>query len=89
MQIDFNINNYVMVRLTDIGREELKRQAEELRQRVPAIKHPYSLPKEDAKGFSKWQMHHLMSRLGHLCILGCEPPFEVDIKIQINTKCEK
>ena len=55
-EIDFNINDYVMVKLTDLGRAELQRNAENLRKYYPKITSEYTPPKEDENGFSKWQM---------------------------------
>ena len=80
--IDFNVNHYVLVKLTAVGRKEIERQNRELR-----LAHPHLQPaipiKEDAEGWSKWQMHSLMNRFGHMMILGCESPFEMDIKIDV------
>ena len=74
----FNINNYVKVKLTEAGLDELRRQGMELREFCPRL-HKYKEPKVDEDGYSKFQMHDLMKRLGHLCTLGCEPPFDTDI----------
>ena len=65
--MDFNINNKVRVKLTDYGRQALARQHNGL--------------KEDAEGWSEWQLWHLMQELGHLCCLGCQVPFETTIQL--------
>lgn len=80
--IEFNINEWVQVRLTDVGRAELHRQREELNKR---LKRPFmhSIVNEDADGWSRWQMWNLMQRLGHLCGLGTQIPFETAIRIEV------
>ena len=82
MIIEFNVNRYVYVKLTDIGRDELRRQHEDLRKSFPSLKE-YHAEEEDDKGFSKWQLHDLMSRLGHMCMIGFDLPFETNIKIDV------
>lgn len=84
---DFNINHNVYVKLNEIGIEELKRQHEELLASFPKLEnHEFKLPVTDQEGWSKWQMHNLMSSLGHLCTIGFEPPFEPNIKIERRPK---
>lgn len=78
----FNINQWVYVRLNETGKQELLRQAAELRENNPKIKHDYSLPKEDEEGWSKWQMHSLMNAFGHMMVLGLESPFDTEIRIE-------
>jgi hypothetical protein len=77
----FNLNDYVWVKLTYIGRAALRQQVEDLRKEFPQISHIYSLPKEDKKGWSKWQLHVLMSTFGHMLGNGMDLPFETEIKI--------
>ena len=78
----FNINNYVKVKLTDIGKDELKKQWEKLHETFPSMKKEiYKQKKEDENGFSKWQMHDIINRLGHLCNIGFDVPFEPEIEI--------
>ncbi len=82
---DFNINENVKVKLTDYGREELLKSSENFRKMFPQVKLEYKLeyklPKEDKDGYSTWQLWDLMHQLGHLCIMGCKPPFETTMKI--------
>lgn len=82
----FNINNYVKVKLTDHGKEILLKQAEEFRSEHPNIASYYELPKEDDEGFSKWQLHSLMYRLGHLMFICGENVIETEIEIIENQK---
>lgn len=74
------MNEYVYVKLNQKGLNELKRQGDELRATFKNLG-PYEPPKVDDNGYSKFQLHDLMFRLGHLCQLGFEPPFDTDILI--------
>lgn len=76
----FNINDYVKVKLNKVGVDELKRQHVELKANFPKLD-DFIEPKTDDEGYSKFQLHELMNRLGHLCILGFEPPFDTEIEI--------
>ena len=78
--MEFNINNYVQVKLTDRGRNEHKRQHNELLNTSPGIG-PYRSPKEDAEGWSKWQAWDLISTFGHMIRMGIQLPFESTIRI--------
>jgi len=78
MFMNFNINNYVYVKLTDFGRKLLQREHLELR-----IPFPFKLPEEDQNGWSRWQMHDLMNKLGKHCWNGCQIPFETIIRIEM------
>lgn len=79
----FNINNFVYVKLTEKGKQELRRQAKELQKEIPQIKHYYELPKEDEDGWSKWQLHVLMKTFGHMMQLGMDMPFDADIVVDV------
>lgn len=77
---EFNVNDFVMVRLTDMGREILRKQHEELLRRVPKLGE-FNAPKEDADGWSRWQMWNLMETFGPHVSLGMHVPFETTIRI--------
>jgi hypothetical protein len=81
MKIEFNINEYVKVKLTDAGRKELKKQHTDLYSRYHQTIPEYQPPKEDEEGYSKWQLWHLMSTFGDKLYLGCPNMFELDIRI--------
>ncbi len=51
--VDFNINHYVQVKLTEAGREDLKRQATKFRNTYPMVTSVHYLPKEDDEGWSR------------------------------------
>ena len=84
MNAKFNINENVFVKLTDIGRAELKRQHDEWASSFPQVNLPEWSINDDPEGWSKWQMWSLMGQLGHLCQLGFEQPFDVNIKIELS-----
>jgi hypothetical protein len=78
----FNINDYVNVKLTDYGRQ-LHREDHyafwKAAGREPP--YPYRPPKEDADGWSQWQMWDLMQTFGKHISLGTKMPFETEIRI--------
>ena len=82
--IDFNLNNHVRVKLTDIGREELKRQWKELNKSANGMLGLYKPIEEDEDGWSRWQAWCLMKDLGHLLNCGMHQPFETTIQIEID-----
>ena len=76
--IEFNMNNYIYVKLTQTGHDELKRQ------HIAFLgdKWPYIAPVEDEEGYSRWQMWDIMNKLGELLANGVEPAFMPIIKIE-------
>lgn len=83
--IPFNVNHHVRVKLTPYGKSCLRRNYDEIAKRAPLamVRHPFSLPPEDKDGWTRFQMHELMSELGEYIHMGCEPPFETEIQIEI------
>lgn len=77
----FNLNDYVLIRLTDVGRESLRNQHEVLRRQGVPLR-VYKPPREDANGWSRWQLWSLMDHFGALTYLGCPVPFETTIRIE-------
>ena len=80
--IEFNVNNYVHVKLTDEGREELKRQHESFNLQMNGRLGQWKGVVEDSDGWSKWQLWDLMNRLGHMLSLGMVMPFDALIKFE-------
>lgn len=82
--VPFNINDYVRVRLTPYGHKALFDQYLALISHYPykTPPFPYSAPKEDENGWSKWQMWDLMSTLGGSISMGGPNPFETSIEIE-------
>jgi len=77
---EFNINEYVWVKLTEHGHEILRKEAEKYRQ-YSWFK-PYTPAPTDEDGFTKFQAWHLMQQFGPHISLGFDPPFSPAIKIQ-------
>jgi hypothetical protein len=73
-----NINSFVKVRLTDVGKR-IHREAWDslfMPQHVT-----YRAPEEDEEGYSKWQLWSLMNVYGRHIGLGLDLPFESEIEI--------
>lgn len=79
-QMDFNINETVLVKLTDHGRSV--RAREHARWTAEAgVKLEYHPPKEDAEGWSSWQLWSLMREFGPHIYMGGPLCFETAIRI--------
>ena len=76
-----NINQEVRVKLTGVGIAELKRQLEELKANYPAIGFEPMETKVDSEGYTTFQLHTLMNRLGHLLVPGGKMPFDSEIQL--------
>jgi hypothetical protein len=83
IEMKINVNDTAKVRLTQTGRDELKRQHDELYSCLPVAKPAYREPKEDDDGWVEFQLWNLMSRLGHLCQMGFQVPFHTEIEINV------
>jgi len=78
----FNINHNVKVRLTDHGRAVHREEHTKFWQAWAKLPEPYyHAPKEDADGWSTWQLHSLMRAFGQHVNMGCPLCFETDIEI--------
>lgn len=77
----FNINNCVKVKLNEIGINELRKQHKELEDM--GLKGNFVMPEVDKKGYTKYQLHDLMHRFGHLTSIGFGCPFETEILIDL------
>jgi len=77
----FNVNDYVKVKLTEAGINELRNQHEELKKR--GYEGDFKTPEVDENGYTKYQLHYLMNLFGHLMHLGFCVPFETEILIDI------
>jgi hypothetical protein len=79
----FNVNNYVRVKLTDEGKRAHRIWHDNLYSNVSQEKRDawYAPPKEDADGWSKWQLWTLMQEVGWACSNGMNTPFETEIEI--------
>ena len=81
----FNINENVMVKLTDVGREIHKKAHDDFCENFPSVSDDikeYHPKKEDIQGWSEWQLWSLMEMFGSHIGLGVEPPFNTTIIIK-------
>ncbi len=82
----FNINDYVRVKLTDLGRSVLAADDVLFWARHggrPSGIGAYKPPKEDSEGWSKWQLWSLMQAFGSHLNLCCDPVFETTIELYL------
>jgi hypothetical protein len=85
--VKFNINDTVRVRLTDYGRAVLRDDWQfttDVYYASPksrAIRGEYKPPKEDAHGWSEWQLWALMEAFGEYTGQGFSLSFETEIEI--------
>lgn len=79
MMSDFNINEYIWVKLTSAGFKELERQHRELKAEMPLLP-DYTPPEVDSDGYSKFQGWSLMNRFGHMMRPTFDTPFDTNIR---------
>ena len=83
---DFNINDYVKVKLTEKGKYIYYHQFDDMN--VDILKrggkplNPIEL-KYDDEGYTEFQMWHLMEIFGKYLFNGCNIPFETTIKLKL------
>lgn len=86
-KIHFNINNYVWVKLTDLGKEILKKNHDELQSLIDNSGGKcileFNHPETNENGYSKFQLWALMAEFGNHLYLGCIPPFEPNILFEV------
>ena len=82
MKISVNINDTVKVKLTEGGKRLHRAMFDQFHAMYPQLKHEYIAPKEDAEGYSEFQLWCLMQDFGPHIRLGGMPPFS-DIVIPI------
>lgn len=78
--IEFNLNRYVMVKLTPAGLNFLKFKHNELKKVFPVLG-DFTPPEIDSEGWSKFQLWVLMKNFGEIITMGRAAPFETTIKI--------
>lgn len=73
--VDFNCNYDVLIRLTEHGKDMLRKKYEE-------AKIPFKNPEENDDGWSKWKLWEVMENFGSQCHLGfVNQPFLPGIKL--------
>lgn len=83
---EFNINDYVKVKLTEKGKYIYYHQFDAINQNIQKIGgkplNPIEL-KYDDEGYVEFQMWHLMEIFGEHLHIGCDIPFETTIKLKV------
>ena len=79
--MEFNINDTVRVKLTDHGREVHASDRASFYLALGIEIPPYTPPKEDAEGWSEWQLWVLMEAFGPHTHLGSKNCFETTITL--------
>ena len=77
----FNVNNMVMVKLTDAGRYIYYHQYDSVNIRAGRVVIEPAYPKEDEFGYYHDQLWGLFQTFGSAMKLGCVPPFSTEILI--------
>lgn len=78
---EFNVNEHVWVKLTEEGREALRRNYEELYKNFSSIKPEYKSYYKEEDGWTEMQMWVFMKELGQHITMGFKAPFETTIRI--------
>lgn len=74
-----NLNEQVKVKLTDLGLKILEDDYNRLKMSIPHLE-DYMPLKIDAQGYSKMQLHELMSKFGkYMCMDISDLPIEMNI----------
>ena len=84
MDFKVNINDYVKVKLNDLGISILKAKRDELNKMIRANggKDFGELElKVDEEGYAKFPLWELMNTFGDVMVMGLEVPFETDIVV--------
>ncbi len=76
-----NMNDTVRVKLNGKGLQILREHHEALRGRVPSLA-AWQPPPQDGDGYTHFQLWQLMRAFGPHIYLGCEVPFDLDIRLQ-------
>ena len=80
--IDFNINHYVRVKLSNEGLRILREQHEDLKAAFPKLD-DFVEPVVDEEGYSKFQMWSLMRTFGEAMSACKLVPFETWIQFEV------
>lgn len=81
--LNFNVNDNVRIKLTDHGRQCLRKNYDKLAESCGGrLPYTFQLPLEDADGWSTWQAWVLMQELGPHVYMGGENPFDLTIRIE-------
>lgn len=85
-EVRINLNEPIKVKLTDLGKEIYYHQYDELNRTVGWIVCNPSFPKEDADGYTEFQLWHFMELYGHhigMAKPGVIKPLEIVYQMEV------
>lgn len=85
---DFNINDYVKVKLTDRGKYLYQHRFDDINSKIRRNGGEPIVPVEleyDNDGYVEFQLWHLMEIFGKYLFNGCVAPFETTIKFRVSS----
>lgn len=77
----FNINDYIKVKINDLGNDILREQHDEIKHHLPSEHQEYTPKKADKDGYTEFQLGDVMESFGGHVGLGRENPFDLTIDI--------
>ena len=80
-EIDFNVNNYVKIKITKVGMDILKKRHDKYANLAPEVFGYFTPPPTDEDGWSEFQLWDLCNKFGGQMFNGGSVPFETTIKI--------
>jgi hypothetical protein len=80
MDVKFNINDKVKVRLNDYGIELLKKEHDDLKIKIPDLSE-FILPITDCYGYVEYQMWQLFEHFGKFIDFTSKLPFDTEMII--------
>lgn len=78
---ELNLNHRVRIRLTPEGIDHLRRNHDSLNEFAKGLLGDFIPPKQDAEGWSEWQLWAVMHELGGAITMGSKVPFETTIQV--------
>lgn len=83
--INFNVNSRVRVRLSESGKQELRKKQEQTLACVSSNNPLHNEPAfvVDADGYTEFQLWVLIRELGHMFDWGCEIPIDAEIQLVV------
>jgi len=85
--VRFNVNHYVRVKITQHGKECLRKNYDDLAKSYGGkLGFKFRLPKADDDGWTQFQMHDLMANFGQHMYCGCKIPFKTEIEILLENE---
>lgn len=84
--MDFNLNDYVLVKINDLGYQKLADDKNELMSDFPnyeSVTAQYFKDKADENGYTCFQAWDFINKFGSETKMELHPMFDINIKIQV------